>query len=75
MAGTSQGGLEDVNQERQSDDRADDGDRTTVENVAFAKSVIHAERLLQSDRSLWSRSFYLYHRLIHGEEQLSFAYA
>ena len=75
MADTSQGGLEDVNQDGEDDNRTHDRGRATVEHVTCAESVSHVERLLQSDRSMWSRSFYLYHRPGHDEEQLSFTYA
>jgi len=75
MAGTSQGGLEEMEHNGQGDDRAHDGERTTVEHVACTEAVKHVERLLQSDRSLRSPSFCVYHRLGDGEEQLSFSYA
>lgn len=75
MAGSSQGGLDQVDQNRQGEHCAHDGERAAVEDVAIAKAVIHVERLLQATASLWSHSFYLYHRAADGEEQLSFAYA
>jgi len=74
MADTIQGGLEEVDYHGQSKYGAHKGGCTTIENVAFTEAVIHVERLLHSDRFLWSRSFYLYLRLIDGEEQLSASY-
>jgi hypothetical protein len=75
MAAASQGGLEDVDQDRQDYDGAHDGDCPTIENAACTEPVAHIERLLQATASLGSHSFYPYHRPVDGEEQLSFAYA
>ena len=68
------GGLEEVDYHGQCYDGAHKSGCTTIEYIAFAEAVIHVERLLQSDRFLWSRSFYLYLRLLDGEEQLSASY-
>lgn len=61
-AGDDQGGLDEVEQERQSHGTGDDRCRAAVEDAAFAEAVSHSKRLLQCDRPMWPRWFYSYHR-------------
>ena len=49
MPALGQGGLDQVDEHRERNDRADDCHRTTVVNAANAEAVMHVERLLRSD--------------------------